>query len=137
MFFKILSKEKRLLRDIARKCNSVLFSQLEENEDKMGVYVAVRETLQDASMRLLGSSLQQAEEKWRGISLADMIERIKQNEGKDPQTVFFLLAEIHSRLAKKEEFKKSFEELLPEIPIDLLDVILFKNPKLNLQFRKD
>ena len=135
MFFDIFFKEKRFLNDVGRKCNEFLFSRLEENPDKVAVYWALKNSFEYRSQNLKNRTPERAKEIWRNISLTEMIERLKRQQKADPKSIFFWLVEVHARLMTKEEFEKFFKEILPTVSQDFLDIIIFKNPKLNLQFK--
>lgn len=133
-----MDREKRFLSNLAKKFNPVLFSQLEE-KDTIAVYIAVKSTVEYHSLKISGRPKEEAERKWIGKGLDEMVGKIRSQEDKDPKTIFFLLVEIYSRLLTETEFREFFENLLQkDIPSDipdLLDIIIFNNPKLSFEFR--
>ena len=133
-----MDREKRFLNNLAKKFNPVLFGQLEE-KDAIAVYIAVKSVMDYHALRIPERSREEAEKKWIGKGLDEMVGKIRSQEDKDPKTIFFLLIEIYSRLLTETDFKEFFENLLQkdvssDIP-DLLDIIIFNNPKLNFEFR--
>lgn len=133
-----MAKEKIFLNNLAKKFNPVLFSQLEE-KDTIAVYVVVKSVMDYHAFKIPGRSREEAGRKWIGKGLDEMLGKIRSQEDKDPKTIFFLLTEIYSRLLTEIDFKEFFKNLIQkdvpsDIP-DLLDIIIFNNPKLNFEFR--
>jgi hypothetical protein len=123
------------MEKISKRSIPVLLLKLEGIED-VKLYNAVKGTLLDKSMRILGNSQAQAEDNWRYTSLFEMIESIKSKTKKDPITIFLILVEIIARLSTKEEFKEFLKELLSDVDEDMVKAVILENPNLNLEFKK-
>jgi len=130
------SKEKRFLIEVGKVFNPFLISKIEQEKDQIKVYAAIKATIQDDVLQKFGESREKSGQKMRGRSLTEFMDSIKERNKRDPKSIFFLLVEIYARLFTKEEFEKFFKTLLSEdISLDFLDVMIFKNSKLNLQFK--
>lgn len=134
MLFNIFSREERFLRGRSKRFNPTLISRLEGRVNEIEIYAAIKATIQDEAVRSLGESQKEAAKALYGVSLNEVLERIKAEGKKDPKSTFFMLVEIHARLLTKEEFEELFRGLL-KLTTQLMDVIIFKNPNLNLQYR--
>ena len=128
-------KLRKILRDISRECNPDLIAKLEE-KDKGGVYFAIKGVFEDYISQRMPESCEEARRIMQSVGTVQSIKGLKSINKSDPITTFFFLIGIHARLLTEKEFKNFLEDSL-EFPPEFMDMIIFKNPNLNLKFKSN
>ena len=127
----------KLIREMCKVFNPDLILKLETDRDHKGeIYFAIKEVFEDYILRRMPEVYEKSRQIMTSVGVAQSIEGLKDISKDDPQSTFLFLVEIYARLLTEEEFKKLFKDLLG-LPSEVMDMIIFKNPNLNLQFRRN
>ncbi|MDO8601138.1 MAG: hypothetical protein Q7R46_00480 [bacterium] len=124
---------KMAMKIMGEMFNQDLISKLEEN-DQGEIYLAHYAVLTDLISRVMPQEAERAKDAAQRASTGWIIKDIKNMAKCDPQSAFLFLVQIHAHLLTEEEFRNFFREL-SELPDDIMDMIVFKNSNLSLQFK--
>jgi hypothetical protein len=144
MLFNIFSKEERYQRKLVRLTKSLckvfnpdLILGLEKGKNHQAeIYFAIKGVFEDYISERMPKFYKEYSEILARIGVVQSIKVLKGMSEDDPFTTFCLLVGVYARLLTEEEFRRFFRCFLG-FPPEVIDMVIFKNPSIDLQFRQD